>query len=226
MTFTRTLQRGRCLKLGSSGWWMVCNHEPVLLIFFKYRYPARLQHFCWTTEPTDRQPDLLRTCWSRRWPTARLSSCSPPPSSPPAPPRLTGCLRRECHRSRGHLAWWTWAMAKKGHQKSIWIKQFDAWRKCTIFFFLKDLDGWACSCVRAWPTCPHLPCFLSLWGPRGRCPSGRTAAAPWWRRRSLGRAPRTRAAPMSACRSCSGWRAMVGNRRSSEGMTGWNELQN
>lgn len=63
-------------------------------------------------------------------------------------------------------------------------------------------------------TCPRLDRFLWRWGPPGLFPSGHTAAAPSRRRHSLGRAPRTRAAPMSACGSCS-WE------RSSEGKQVW-----
>lgn len=61
-------------------------------------------------------------------------------------------------------------------------------------------------------TCPHLPRFLWRWGPPGLFPSGRTAAAPLQRRRSPGRAPHTRAAPTSACGSCSWERRGGGNR--------------
>lgn len=60
-----------------------------------------------------------------------------------------------------------------------------------------------CLCIRLGPTCPRLPYFQWQWGPQGRFPSGHTAAAPWLRQRSPGRAPHTRATPMSACRSCS-----------------------
>lgn len=61
-------------------------------------------------------------------------------------------------------------------------------------------------------TCPHLPRFLWRWGPPGLFPSGRTAAAPLQRRRSPGRAPHTRAAPTSACGSCS-WERRGGGKQ-------------
>ena len=58
----------------------------------------------WITELSNCEFECLCTCWSRPWPATLASSCSPSPSSSPAPNRLT-CLRKEGHQRQHHLAW-------------------------------------------------------------------------------------------------------------------------